>query len=196
MNQHDMDLLTQSCRTLLDWIAVPGLHSKDDLTRLISRAFELEHQLARRLNKVSRSVYELPEYGICEPSAHAMTLKLALTFYGFLDSDEDYGLLLDDTLFVRQQLDAWLRAERAAVSEDEAPVHPACDIPPEFRTKPMSYRDAARHLGRGNSKDAAEWVSACVRDGTLACQSMSRQLHVFDFRQFPSDTLERIKKSP
>jgi len=69
----------------------------------------------------------------------------------------------------------------------------ATKIPVEHRTRPMSYRDAAKYMGKGNSKDAAEWMSKCVRDGIVACEEYSRQTHVFDCRDFPEDVWPRIK---
>lgn len=66
-------------------------------------------------------------------------------------------------------------------------------IPPEHRTKPMSYRKAAELLGKGSGKDAAEWMSKCVQDGTIACERITRQTHVFDTRDFPETVWPRIK---
>lgn len=59
-------------------------------------------------------------------------------------------------------------------------------IPPKHRSKPMSYRKAAQLIGKGNSKDAAEWVSASVEDGNIKCEHLSKQMHVFDKRIFPT----------
>ena len=65
-------------------------------------------------------------------------------------------------------------------------------IPPDERTRPMSYKDAAYFLGKGRSKDAAEWVSKCVKDGTIPCEDFSRQKHVFSKRSFPEGTWPSI----
>ena len=66
-------------------------------------------------------------------------------------------------------------------------------IPPERRTKPMSYRKAAKYLGKGDSQDAAEWVKSCVKDGTLRCEDLSRQAHIFDGDQFPAESHQYIR---
>jgi hypothetical protein len=71
-------------------------------------------------------------------------------------------------------------------------VAPPVSIPAGDRTIPMSYRKAAGFLGKGKSKDAAEWVSRCVADGTLRCEHISRQLHVFSRQQFPNEVWPRI----
>lgn len=63
-------------------------------------------------------------------------------------------------------------------------------IPPEHRTKPLTYKRAAELLGRGKSKDAAEWLSKSVADGAYRCEHISRQTHVFDKTQFPSKAQE------
>jgi hypothetical protein len=58
-------------------------------------------------------------------------------------------------------------------------------IPPIKRTRPMSYREAARHMGKGDSRDAAEWLSAAVEEGAFACEHVSRQTHIFSVDDFP-----------
>jgi hypothetical protein len=65
-------------------------------------------------------------------------------------------------------------------------------IPPEKRTRPMTYREAARYLGKGDSKDAAEWVSVGVEVGDLDCEHFSRQQHIFNREQFPMETWQHI----
>jgi hypothetical protein len=65
-------------------------------------------------------------------------------------------------------------------------------IPPDKRTRPMSYRAAAKHLGKGDSKDAAEWVSVAVEVGDLDCEQITRQMHVFNRDQFPIETWQEI----
>ena len=56
----------------------------------------------------------------------------------------------------------------------------------------MSFKDAAHYLGKGRGKDAAEWVSKCVKDGIIQCESWSRQRHVFSKEDFPKDVWPRI----
>lgn len=58
-------------------------------------------------------------------------------------------------------------------------------IPPEERTIPITYRRAARLMGKGNTQDAAEWLAKCVADGTFACEHINRQSHVFRVSDFP-----------
>jgi len=58
-------------------------------------------------------------------------------------------------------------------------------ISPEDRTIPMSYRKAAKLMGKGTSQDAAEWLSKRVADGVITCEHLSRQSHVFSKRDFP-----------
>jgi len=72
---------------------------------------------------------------------------------------------------------------------------PKAPIPPEDRTIPMSYRRAATLMGKGASKDAAEWVSACVADGTIRCEHKSRQAHVFSKQDFPKGVWRSILPS-
>jgi hypothetical protein len=81
---------------------------------------------------------------------------------------------------------------KSSTSRQVMPSH----IPPAKRTKPMSYRMAASYLGKGRSKDAAEWVSACVADGTLQCVHLSRQNHVFSLDNFPAAVHDHIKPNP
>jgi hypothetical protein len=65
-------------------------------------------------------------------------------------------------------------------------------IAAENRTKPMSYRKAAKYMGKGDSQDAAEWLSKCVGDGTIKCEHASRQTHVFCRNNFPKSAWPQI----
>jgi len=65
-------------------------------------------------------------------------------------------------------------------------------IPADERTKPMSYRFAADLMGKGNSKDAAEWLSKCVAEGTILCEHLSRQMHIFSRKSFLPKVWKRI----
>jgi hypothetical protein len=66
-------------------------------------------------------------------------------------------------------------------------------IPPDKRTKPMSYRKAAFYMGKGKSQDAAEWLSNCVNDKTILCEHKSRQSHVFSVDDFPKSAWPQIR---
>lgn len=66
-------------------------------------------------------------------------------------------------------------------------------ISPEKRTRPMSFKRAARLMGKGDSKDAAEWLSQCVQDGTFQCEHVSRQNHVFSIDDFPESVWPTIR---
>ena len=65
-------------------------------------------------------------------------------------------------------------------------------IPPDERTRPMSFRRAAKLMGKGTSRDAAEWLSASVRDGTIRCEHVSRQTHIFSKYDFPKSAWPQI----
>lgn len=71
-------------------------------------------------------------------------------------------------------------------------VRPTDRIPPEERTKPMSYRRAAKLMGKGDSRDAAEWLSASVKDDSIRCEHISRQTHVFSRCDFPKEAWRLI----
>jgi hypothetical protein len=70
---------------------------------------------------------------------------------------------------------------------------PTASIPAKYRTIPMSYRQAARHLGKQDSQDSAEWVSSAVAGGSICCEHITRQNHVFDIRQFPWNAWPTIR---
>jgi hypothetical protein len=65
-------------------------------------------------------------------------------------------------------------------------------IAPEFRTRAMTKRKAAGYLRGGNSDSAVEWLNNCIGDGTISCETLSRQSHVFDWRQFPESVRKYI----
>lgn len=88
---------------------------------------------------------------------------------------------------LEQLLRADLRLSKAAHAE------PTRSIAPEDRTAPMTYRRAAKLMGKGDSKDAAEWLSKSVRDGSIACEQFgSRQSHVFSKHDFPKSVWPMI----
>jgi hypothetical protein len=66
-------------------------------------------------------------------------------------------------------------------------------VPAEFRTQAMSKKKAATYLRQGNSDSAVEWLTQCIVDGTISCESLSRQSHVFDVRQFPAAVQGQIR---
>ncbi len=73
------------------------------------------------------------------------------------------------------------------LDSDRAPT-----IPPEDRTIPMSYRRAAKLMGKGDSQDAAEWLSRSVADGSIPCEHVTRQNHVFSVKWFPEAVWPQI----
>jgi hypothetical protein len=76
---------------------------------------------------------------------------------------------------------------------DEAPARKRrTRIPREHRTRPMSYREAARLMGYGRSKDAAERLIAAVRNGAVAQEPLTRKQHIFDRRDFPPESQSKI----
>jgi hypothetical protein len=93
----------------------------------------------------------------------------------------------------RAAVESW-RAQQAPARPGSAgrPPRGQVKIPPNKRTRPMSYREAARLMGKGDSRDAAEWLSAAVEDGTVVCEHFSRQTHVFSLDDFPANVRPRI----
>lgn len=66
-------------------------------------------------------------------------------------------------------------------------------IPPQFRTRIMSKKQAVAHLRPGNEDSGVRWLNDCIEKGVIHCQKISRQCHVFDWREFPEKVLDRIK---
>jgi hypothetical protein len=58
-------------------------------------------------------------------------------------------------------------------------------IPTQYRTRAMSYREAAKYLGRPNPDSGVKWLKKCITDGIISCETLSPRAHVFDCRQFP-----------
>ena len=73
------------------------------------------------------------------------------------------------------------------------------EIPPEYRTKPMSYREAGGYLlgkkTRAGRKAAGEEVSRRVKEGKLSRQPVSARKHIFDIREFPPTVHGSIRPS-
>ncbi len=87
-------------------------------------------------------------------------------------------------------LHAWVIAQRAtpAGADSHSPR-----IPSEFRTRAMSKAKAAAYLRGGNVDSGVEWLNNCIADGTIYCETLSRQSHVFDVRQFPAKVQSQIR---
>jgi len=66
-------------------------------------------------------------------------------------------------------------------------------IPPNCRTRPMSYREAGRHLRPDITvKSAGKWMQRRVEDEDYVCEEHSPKLHIFDKRDFPEDKWPEI----
>ncbi len=76
----------------------------------------------------------------------------------------------------------WLRAQQPVNGSGERGASP---IPAEHRTRAMSKCKAAKYLGRPNPDSGVKWLNKCIEDGTISCETLSAQSHVFDRRQFP-----------
>jgi hypothetical protein len=109
--------------------------------------------------------------------------RLALTKY---ESDHAARKKSFDTHLAQE---AALR--RPASTGEVLPSQPADNktdrIPPEERTIPLTFRRAAKLMGKAGGKDAAEWLSASVKDGSIRCEHITRQTHVFSKLDFPGD---------
>jgi len=77
---------------------------------------------------------------------------------------------------------ALARAYRANVlgTQATASARRELDIPPEFRTREMSKKEAARYLGI-----SVDTLQRRIKSGRYACDSSTRDRHVFDLRDFP-----------
>jgi hypothetical protein len=76
---------------------------------------------------------------------------------------------------------------------DPSPPASRSRIPPAKRTRPMTLREAARFMGYGSSRDAAERLRAAIAAGSVQCESLTRQQHVFHLDDFPSEKWPNVK---
>lgn len=64
------------------------------------------------------------------------------------------------------------------------------------RTKPMTLKQAAKLMGKGtkygSGKDAAEWLSKSIADGSIPCEQITRQQRVFSKQSFPETVWPKI----
>jgi hypothetical protein len=65
-------------------------------------------------------------------------------------------------------------------------------IRPEYRTRPMTLREAARLMGYGQSKDASERLRAAIKAGAVPCETLTRQQHIFSKKAFPSEAQGKL----
>ena len=64
------------------------------------------------------------------------------------------------------------------------------EIPPDFRTPPMSRTELAKYWKNGMTQKT---IKTLVDNGTLKAAGLSRQRFIFDKRGIPSEVVERIQ---
>ncbi len=69
-------------------------------------------------------------------------------------------------------------------------------IPVAYRSRAISLAKAAKLLGRPNADSGVPWLKACIADGTIRCEQLSRQSYVFDRRQFPPEAQNSLSVTP
>lgn len=185
---------------------------------LVSRGWTQLAPVEERLAVVADGIAAIPPLNYYSSSYHRWVLEIAERVLGVPDQfdstsaprnarDPDIATIAEADIdfkrkLVRQvtahleqeMLRAWRRTPSAS-SPVRASQRRSLKIPPEFRTVPMSYRRAAKLMGKGVSKDAAEWLSKSVHDGSIACDHRSRQMHVFSVSDFPKNVWSLIQVS-
>jgi hypothetical protein len=84
---------------------------------------------------------------------------------------------------------------RLARAQGEVEENGPRKIPPKYRTKPLTLKQAARFMGYGSGKDAAERLRQAIEAGSVRCERLTRQQHVFDKREFPEDQWPQVAAS-
>jgi len=137
--------------------------------------------------------------GVAERLDRVGEPHIANRFRAILDEvDEDEG---DEHL----QMDALKELLQQHGPSDEAKNRPAnkvnknrpavdhkTSIGPDERTIPLSHRKAGKLIGKGDSQHAARWVASGVEQGTIPCEHISRQSHVFSMKSFPANARKNI----
>lgn len=86
-----------------------------------------------------------------------------------------------------------LQIPRVGLRSRQAEPEFAERISADVRTRPMTLGEAAKYLGRvGSKKDCAAWLRNCINEGTIRCESIGRQSHVFDKTQFPETAWPKL----
>jgi hypothetical protein len=156
-----------------------------------NRPAETAELVKRRMDSILREAVdcaglEIPEYaggtiarGVEKPSLGARrTATLAETANMFAASLLQWA----DDIEAEDEEKALRRADRRRSR-----------IPPAKRTKPMTLREAARLMGYGRSRDAAEKLRAAIRTGAVPCETQTRQQHVFSLDYFPKENWPQVK---
>jgi hypothetical protein len=71
---------------------------------------------------------------------------------------------------------------------------PRGKIPAEERTRPLTRKEAARLLGVGTDRKAVEALGRMIKHGTVQCESLSRQQHVFRKSAFPKEVWDQLER--
>jgi hypothetical protein len=68
-------------------------------------------------------------------------------------------------------------------------------ILPERRTRPLTMVEAAKLMGlakKRGEKEAVKCLRAAIKNGVIACETLTRQQHVFDKNEFPRDVWQEL----
>lgn len=131
------------------------------------------------------------------PSGRLVAKALHDARYQIFDVHASPEYPISPAEFDHQLRRAWegFQVEIAATGDTEQ-VEEFEEIPPEFRTKPITKKLAAKCLGKENEDSGVRWLSECIEMGLIRCEKMSRQAFVFDLRQFPKESHSKLKPSP
>jgi hypothetical protein len=86
--------------------------------------------------------------------------------------------------------------QNEAIAAASRPPEGGSTIPSRYRTIAMTKQKAAGYLRPGNPDSAVDWLNQCIADGTIPCETLTRQSHVFDVRNFPESAYQFIRMPP
>jgi hypothetical protein len=78
------------------------------------------------------------------------------------------------------------------VRDELADLTPHRKIPSEKRTRPMTLKEAAALMRLGGGKKGAERLRAAINDGTVSCETLTREQHVFSKLDFPEAVWDQL----
>jgi hypothetical protein len=91
-----------------------------------------------------------------------------------------------------QRLHRYIANLEEQILEELNDLTPRGKIPPEERTRPMTRKEAAELLGLGKGKVAVEVLRQSIEEGTIQCESISRERHFFSKADFPPEVRDQL----
>jgi hypothetical protein len=196
------------CGACLDLFGLEGVWWERAVRRFILARCATDRQRERATRQAEHPMYQEPRFGACEAiyrrlvseeSVDAKTFTQVVqaspaSAYRRLGKELGQRASAYDLGELLRQIE-WEASRALLVNHDALLGDGPRRIRPEDRTRPMTLQEASRFSGHAKGKSTKQGVKdlrAAIDGGLIDCESLTRQQHVFNRRQFPKEAWPRI----